>query len=189
MPFDSDELVDASVTTMATLVSAPPDAAPLLNMNVLDAATMALDDAADEAEAAPVPVGEDGAGGGAISVAVATAAGGSMAVLVAPSSVLTVTTGFSPSSASSSARCFFVPAAHAWFCCTRKKCKLGRRRAFYPDGVLRYLLGSKIDEPSGQGCVVLGEVGRREGERSQQGTNNRASREEKKSIHEIGDWS
>ena len=120
LPFDSDELVDASVTTMATLASAPPDAAPLLNMNVLEA-TMALDDAADEAEAAPVLVGEDGAGGGAISVAaVATAAGGSMAVLVAPSSVLTATAGFSPSSASSSARCFFVPAAHAWFCCTRQ---------------------------------------------------------------------
>lgn len=104
---------------MATLASAPPDAAPLLNMNVLeaDAATMALDDATDEVEA----VGEDGAGGGAISVAVvATAAGGSMAVLVAPSSVLTATAGFSPSSASSSARCFFVPAAHAWFCCTRQ---------------------------------------------------------------------
>ena len=119
LPFDSDELVDASVTTMATLASAPPDAAPLLNMNVLeaDAATMALDDATDEVEA----VGEDGAGGGAISVAaVATAAGGSMAVLVAPSSVLTATAGFSPSSASSSARCFFVPAAHAWFCCTRQ---------------------------------------------------------------------
>lgn len=118
LPFDSDELVDASVTTMATLVSAPPDAAPLLNMNVLeaDAATMALVDAIDEVEA----VGEDGAGGGAISVAaVATTAGGSMAVLVAPSSVLTATAGFSPSSASS-ARCFFVPAAHAWFCCTRQ---------------------------------------------------------------------
>jgi hypothetical protein len=111
LPFDSEAVVDVSVTTMATLASALANAAPLLKMKV-EAAVATVVGEADEGEPVLLPVGEEGAGGGAISVVV-TAAGGNMAVPEAISSSF-LTAGFS--SSSSSVRCFLVPAAHGWFC-------------------------------------------------------------------------